>query len=81
GLQTGFNQIREAVAGLETPGDERVLVVSTPTGFGAKWLAPRLHRFAAAHPDIDVRVSSTMALADFRTDGVDVAIRMLRTDA
>ncbi|MFX7764261.1 LysR family transcriptional regulator, partial [Acinetobacter baumannii] len=41
GLQTGFNQSREAVAGLETPGDERVLVVSTPTGFGAKWLAPR----------------------------------------
>ncbi|QCI62929.1 transcriptional regulator GcvA [Phreatobacter stygius] len=81
GLQTGFNQIREAVAGLETPGDERVLVVSTPTGFAAKWLAPRLHRFAAAHPDIDVRISSTMALADFRTDGVDIAIRMLRTDA
>src|ERR1700720_3891661 len=44
GLQTGFARIQEAVAGLA--GDERVLVISTPPGFTAKWLAPRLYRFA-----------------------------------
>ena len=50
GLQTGFTQIRDAVAGLDSRGDERVLVISTPPGFTAKWLAPRLYRFASAHP-------------------------------
>lgn len=77
GLQTGFAQIREAVGDLAALADERVLVVSTPTGFAAKWLVPRLHRFSLAHPGIDVRVSSTMGLANFRTDGVDVAMRAL----
>jgi len=77
GLQTGFMQIREAVNTLDAVGRDRVLVVSTPPGFTAKWLAPRLHRFAIAYPDIDVRISSTMSMANFRTDGVDVALRNL----
>jgi LysR family glycine cleavage system transcriptional activator len=77
GLHTGFMQIRDAVDLLDTVGRERVLVVSTPPGFTAKWLAPRLHRFAIAHPEIDVRISSTMGLANFRGDGVHVAVRNL----
>jgi len=81
GLQTGFARIQEAVAGLGAVGDQRVLVVSTAPGFTAKWLAPRLYRFAAAQPDIDVRVSSSFGYANFTTDGVDVALRNLLRDA
>jgi LysR family transcriptional regulator, glycine cleavage system transcriptional activator len=77
GLQAAFLQIREALASLNRPGDPRVLVISTPPGFTAKWLAPRLYRFSTAYPDIDVRVSSSINIADFTTDGVDVAIRNL----
>jgi LysR family transcriptional regulator, glycine cleavage system transcriptional activator len=81
GLQAGFLHIRDAVANLETSGDARVLVVSTPPGFTSKWLAPRLYRFSIAHPEIDVRVSSSMINANFTTDGVDAAIRNLPVDA
>ena len=81
GLQTGFARIQEAVAGLGPVGDQRVLVISTPPGFTAKWLAPRLYRFAGAHPDIDVRVSSSFGYANFTTDGIDVALRNLPLDA
>jgi LysR family glycine cleavage system transcriptional activator len=77
GLQTGFMQIRDAVAGLDRGGNERVLVVSTPPGFSAKWLAPRLYRFAQAYPDIDARISSSFGLANFTTDGIDLAVRNL----
>lgn len=80
GVQTGFLQIREAVAGLRRGSNEHVLVVSTPPGLTSKWLAPRLYRFASAHPDIDIRISSSLANADFVTDGVDVAIRNLAVD-
>src|SRR5215831_12798838 len=38
GLQTGFAQIREAVSGLDVDARERVLVISAPPGFTAKWL-------------------------------------------
>ncbi len=60
---------------LDQSRDDRILVVSTPPGFTAKWLAPRLYRFLAANPQIDTRISSTQAFANFTTDGVDVAIR------
>jgi LysR family glycine cleavage system transcriptional activator len=81
GLQTGFVHIRDAVAGLSAAKDERVLVISTPPGFTSKWLAPRLYRFSAANPEIDARISSSLANANFATDGVDVAIRNLAIGA
>ncbi|TPI47646.1 transcriptional regulator GcvA [Mesorhizobium sp. B2-9-1] len=51
------------------------LNVSTSDGFAGKWLVPRLYRFHRAHSDIDVRVSTTGRLTNFRGDGIDVAIR------
>ncbi|MBV8440376.1 MAG: hypothetical protein JO312_07405, partial [Hyphomicrobiales bacterium] len=57
------------------------LVISTPPGLTAKWLAPRLYRFSIAHPEIDLRVSSTLNNSNFTTDGVDAAIRNLPVDA
>lgn len=41
----------------------------------AKWMAPRLSRFAAAHPGVDLRIAASPRLADFRQDGVDAALR------
>jgi LysR family glycine cleavage system transcriptional activator len=75
GLQIGFGHIREAIASLDAAHSGHVLVVSTSPGFTAKWLAPRLYRFAATYPDVDVRISSSPANANFVTDGVDMALR------
>src|SRR6516165_5672019 len=80
GVQTGLLYIREAVASIQGARQERILVVSTPPGLTSKWLAPRLYRFASSHPDIDVRISSSINNADFTTDGIDVAVRNLPID-
>jgi LysR family glycine cleavage system transcriptional activator len=80
GLQTGFAQIRDALASFEAAGQPNVLVVSTSPGLTSKWLAPRLYRFASAHPYIDVRISSSAANANFTTDGIDLAIRNMPID-
>lgn len=77
GLQAGFGLIRDAVAGLRAGRDEQVLVVSTPPGFTAKWLAARLYRFTESLPDIELRIAASAAYADFNSDGVDLAIRNL----
>lgn len=81
GLMRGFDYVREAVESLRARPDSNVLVISSPPGFTAKWLAPRLYRLAEAHPDIDPRVSSTMALANLRSDGIDLALRTLPVGA
>jgi LysR family glycine cleavage system transcriptional activator len=75
GLQAGFAHIREAVEGLDTAAQPNVLVISTSPGLTSKWLAPRLYRFGALHPDIDVRVSSSLNNANFTTDRIDLAVR------
>ena len=75
GLQTGFGHIRDAVASLNAAGDPNILVVSTSPGLTAKWLARRMYRFADIHPDVDVRISSSLTNANFATDGVDLAVR------
>jgi len=80
-LQAGFLHIQDALASLERLDDTHVLVISTPPGLTAKWLAPRLYRFSIAYPEIDVRVSSSINNANFTTDGVDAAIRNLGVDA
>jgi LysR family glycine cleavage system transcriptional activator len=80
GLQTGFAQIRDAVETLDLGAQPNVLVVSTSPGLTSKWLAPRLYRFAAAHPDVDVRISSSSANANFATDGIDLAVRNMPLD-
>src|SRR6478752_2427447 len=75
GLQTGFAHIREAVESLDAGAQPNVLVLSTSPGMTSKWLAPRLYRFGAAHPDIDVRISSSLNNANFTTDRIDLAVR------
>lgn len=81
GLHAAFLQIRQSVELVDRAGSDKVLVVSAPPGFTAKWLAPRLYRFLMANPEIDARISATQALANFTSDGVDVAIRNSRTEA
>jgi LysR family glycine cleavage system transcriptional activator len=76
GIQAGFESLRQAVERLEPSRQDRVLVVSATPGFTAKWLAPRLYRFLAAHPDIDTRISAGSAYVNFAADGVDVGIRL-----
>lgn len=72
-LIEGFDRLEEA-AGRLAPGP-RALTVSVAPSFAAKWLVPRLDRFHAAHPGLDLRLQASHALADFAGDGVDVAVR------
>jgi LysR family glycine cleavage system transcriptional activator len=76
GIQAGFDSLRQAIERLEPNRQDRVLVVSATPGLTAKWLAPRLYRFLAKHPDVDTRISASSAYVNFATDGVDVGIRL-----
>ena len=75
GIRTGFETIREAVDRLDR-GQDRILVVSATPGLTAKWLVPRLYRFLALHPEIETRITASVAYANFATDDVDVGIRL-----
>lgn len=78
GLQSGFAELQQAVGALREHDVRGPLVLSVAPVFAASWLIPRLGDFRRSHPEIDVRVSATLELADFERDGVDAAIRVGR---
>lgn len=52
------------------------LRVTAPLGFGRRVLAPLLPRFAARHPQLEVRLRLSDHLLDLLREAVDVAIRL-----
>ena len=75
GVRAAFNDLRFATDRLLRKDNENVLTVSTLASLAAKWLLPRLPAFQEAHPGIDVRITTSTALVDFKTGDVDAAIR------
>ena len=45
------------------------------SSFASIWLVPRLARWHAAHPAVDVRITATHDVVDMERMGIDVAIR------
>ncbi len=68
-----FSTLEHAIADLRRA--KALLTITTTPFLGARWLAPRLARFAARHPEIEVSVRHTNALLDLAAEGVDIAIR------
>ncbi len=75
GIRAAFNDLRLATDRLLRKDDDNVLTISTLASLAAKWLLPRLSAFQEAHPDIDVRITTSTGLIDFRGGDVDAAIR------
>jgi len=51
------------------------LRVSLSPRFATNWLLPRLPRFRAAHPEVELTFDISDTLRDFEADDIDVAIR------
>jgi len=75
-LSDAFDRLERAAEHLRPAArDDGPLVISLSPSFAARWLIPRLPRFEAARPDIEVRLAATTRLVDFEAEGIDVAIR------
>lgn len=74
-LTPGFAQINAAV-GEATRDRSGSLVVSVAPIFAARWLVWRLPHFAARHPEVKVRIDSSVGLVDPNTSDVDLCLRV-----
>jgi LysR family glycine cleavage system transcriptional activator len=74
-VRTALSELSDAVREVAERSNPRQLRVSVMPSFAARWLLPRIGRFLAAHPDIDLDVRANFMLVDFRRDDVDAAIR------
>jgi LysR family glycine cleavage system transcriptional activator len=74
-VRSALAELAEAVREVTEHNNPRQFRVSVMPSFAARWLLPRIGRFFAAHPDIDLDVRASMALVDFRRDDVEAALR------
>jgi LysR family transcriptional regulator, glycine cleavage system transcriptional activator len=73
-LRGALDQIDHATRQLQASPDENLLRLKLPPTFAIRWLVPRLARFHARHPGIDVQITTSHEPADFDREDVDAAI-------
>lgn len=74
-LSLSFTQIARSVAQVRGETRER-LRLSVEPAFAARWLLPRLPRFVAGEPQIDIEVDSTEIMRELGSE-TDLAIRYI----
>ncbi|GMR00092.1 MAG: transcriptional regulator GcvA [Zetaproteobacteria bacterium] len=74
-VSAAFAQLSEAVHSIKSQHHSGTITVSMLSTFAMRWFIPRLYRFQQKHPDIKVRISTSIELVDFEQEDVDCAIR------
>jgi hypothetical protein len=67
-----LDRVRDTVRRIRQPTRRRSFTVTTTVGFASLWLVPRLPRFTALRPDVDVRLSAGNRMMDLERDDIDV---------
>jgi LysR family transcriptional regulator, glycine cleavage system transcriptional activator len=70
-----FDGLAAATRAVMATGETRRLAVTVEPGFASRWLVPRLGRFSALHPDIELAVDPDANLADFHAGTFELGIR------
>ncbi len=70
-----LERLRDATVRVRAAPAPRQVAITTTPGFASLWLIPRLARFTADHPQVDVRVSATLDVLDLERNRIDVAVR------
>ncbi len=74
-LHSGFGGMIDTVRLITGARDDRPLHISTTPTFAASWLMPRLPKFRALHPQVDLMLAPTPEVISLSPDGIDLAIR------
>jgi LysR family glycine cleavage system transcriptional activator len=74
-IRAAFEDLRQATARLRRVDRDDLLIVTTMAALAAKWLVSRVAAFQDAHPGIEVRITTSTHLVDFRREAVDMGVR------
>jgi LysR family transcriptional regulator, glycine cleavage system transcriptional activator len=74
-LSLSFDRLIAAAEACGRLDARHILRVSAPSTFAMRWLIPRLERFHAQRPEVEVAVTTTTTLHDELRGGFDIAIR------
>lgn len=70
-----LGELNGKIAALQGGDEEKILRISTTHSLALKWLVPRIPRFTARYPELDIRIDSSDQLADMNNGSIDIALR------
>jgi LysR family glycine cleavage system transcriptional activator len=73
-VREGLDSLASAVERVRNRSEACTLTVLAPPNFAARWLMPRLGRFTAAHPNLDLHLASRPNMIDSHDQGGVVAV-------
>ena len=74
-VSAAFAKIETAARNVSRFEKSDILTIHCAPSIAAQWLMPRLARFSARYPDIDVRVNASTGAMDLTSEATDVDIR------
>jgi LysR family transcriptional regulator of beta-lactamase len=74
-LKESFDRMAAALARFDDGRGRELLSVGAVGSLAVAWLLPRLAAFEAAHPEVDLRLSTNNNRVDIAEEGLDFAIR------
>ncbi len=77
-VRQGLSLLEQAFADRNprAPSASRPLVVTSVPSLASTWLFARLGEFRTERPDIDIALRVSEALNDYKTDGIDIGVRL-----
>jgi LysR family glycine cleavage system transcriptional activator len=79
-IREALQHIADATRMVQIKPRTMEVTLATLPSFGCHWLLPRLARFQARHPQIAVRLLTSLAVVNLQQEGIDLAIRMGQGD-
>lgn len=77
-LESGFQDVREAVRLMQSKVERNELNIWTSPSFAARWLMPRMHSFIEQNRGIDLRLSGSVNLIDSDTTAPSLSAEILK---
>jgi LysR family transcriptional regulator, glycine cleavage system transcriptional activator len=75
-ITSNFEGIHDATEKLTGVRSREALKIRAYTTFSMKWLIPRLSSFQSLHPNLEVRITTSLEEVNFEREDVDGAIRL-----
>lgn len=80
GVSAAFEQLISTVGTIGNEALEGTIKVRAMPSFATRWLMPRLARFGAAYPQVQLDIDAAITRTDFRAEDVDIAVSCEWTD-
>ena len=74
-VEQAISDISRTLAEIGRAAEPRKLRITLLPSVASRWLMPRLPRFFAQHPDVEVQVIADARVLDLRAEQIDLAIR------